>query len=143
MTKYKLYSLFILIAGTFFFYSSVSGQFITIARKIKSKHTSQTDVATVTIEVKTYRVYQAVIDTLSSNTKFKINNRDNVKHLVEFTNGTNTVSIQVDSLANGSSQITVSSAHSDTSPKPTTDIAVDAIMAVCHKVGVKCTCDEK
>jgi len=138
-----MYSLFIMISGTFLFCLPVPGQFITIARKIKSKHTSQSDVATVTIEVKTYRVYQAIIDTLSSNTKFKINNRDSVKHLVEFTNGTIPVSIKVDSLSNGFSQITVSSAHSDTSPKQTTDIAVDAIIAVCHKVGVKCTLDEE
>ena len=105
--------------------------------------TSQTDIASVLIEAKTYRVYQAVIDTLISDTKFEITNRDNAKRLVEFTKGKNKVSIQIDSLANGLSQITVAANHSDNAPKQATDIAVEAIIKVCNKIGIKCTLDKK
>ena len=135
-------SLFLIIG--FVFLSSVSGeaQFVTIARKIKSMRTSQSDVATVIIDARTYKVYQAVIDTLTTDPKFKLINQDNVKRLVEFTNGSYTVSMQVDSLAVGLSQITVSAAHADNTQKQATDIAVDAISRVCHKVGIKCTIDK-
>ena len=142
MAKCKFYCLFLMIGFAFLVSTSVNAQFITIARKVKSMRTGQTDVATVIIDAKTFRVYQAVIDTLTSDPKFKISNRDNAKRLVEFTSGTYKVSMQVDSLAIGLSQITVAANHSDNSPKQPKDIAVDAIFRVCSKVGVKCTLDK-
>lgn len=142
MTKCKLFPLFLMIGFAFLVSTSVNAQFITIARKVKSMRTGQTDVATVIIDAKTFRVYQAVIDSLTSDPKFKISNRDNAKRLVEFTSGTYKVSMQVDSLAIGLSQITVAANHSDNSPKQPKDIAVDAIFRVCSKVGVKCTLDK-
>lgn len=142
MTKCKLFPLFLMIGFAFLVSTSVNAQFITIARKVKSMRTGQSDVATVIIDAKTFRVYQAVIDTLTSDPKFKISNRDNAKRLVEFTSGTYKVSMQVDSLAIGLSQITVAANHSDNSPKQPKDIAVDAIFRVCSKVGVKCTLDK-
>jgi hypothetical protein len=120
----------------------VQAQFITIARKIKAKHTSQSDVATVTIDAKTVRVYQAVIDTLTSNPKFEITRRDNPKRTVEFTRESYTVSIKVDSLAADLSHITVTAAHSDQSPQQPTDIAVNAILGIGHKLGIPCTLDK-
>jgi hypothetical protein len=131
-----------MIGFAFLVSSTVNAQFITIARKVKSMRTGQTDVATVIIDAKTFRVYQAVIDTLTSDPKFKISNRDNAKRFVEFTSGTYKVSMQVDSLEIGLSQITVAANHSDSSPKQPKDIAVDVIFRVCSKVGVKCTLDK-
>lgn len=122
--------------------SSVSAQFVTLARKIKSKRTTQSDFATVIIDAKTFRVYQAVIDTLTSNAKFKINQRNNAERLVEFTNGVNTVSMKIDSLAIDQCQITATAPHAETSQKPATNLAVNAIIAVCQKLGIKCTVDE-
>ena len=136
------YSLLLMIGFAFLLSSPIHAQFITIARKIKSMRTSQTDVATVIIDAKTYLVYKAVVDTLTSDPKFKITSRDNVKRFVEFTNGTNKVSIQIDSLTTGLSQVTVAANHSDASPKQPADLAVDAILRVCNAVGVKCTLDK-
>jgi hypothetical protein len=133
---------FLMIVFAFLISTPVHAQWMTIVRKVKSMRTSQTDVATVIIDAKTFRIYQAVIDTLTSNPKFQITSRDNTKRLVEFTNGNNKVSMQIDSLATGLSQITVAANHSDNAPKQPTDIAVDAIFGVCHKVGVKCTLDK-
>jgi hypothetical protein len=143
MTTCKRYS-FLLITGLVLLISlPVQSQFITIGRKIKSMRTSTTDVATVIIDAGTFRVYQAVIDTLTSDPKIEVTRRDNSERFVEFKHGTNTVSMKVDSLANGISQITVSAAHSTNAPKQTTDMAVDAIIRVCDKVGIKCTPDKQ
>jgi hypothetical protein len=116
-----------------------TAQFVTIARKVKSMHTPKTDVATVLIEAKTYRVYQAVIDTLTAHKKFKILSKDNSLRKVEFSNGIYTVNMQIDSLANGFSQITVVSDHTDNAQQPQANIAVNAVIAICEKLGVKCT----
>jgi hypothetical protein len=143
MKTYKLQSIFLLIGFVFLVSVPVHGQFITIARKVKSMLTSQTDVATVLIDARTFKVYKAVIDTVTSDPAFTITKRDNAKRFVEFTHENYTVSMQVDSLAVGLSQITVSAAHSDNTQKQVTDVAVDAIFRVCKKVGIKCTIDKQ
>jgi hypothetical protein len=104
--------------------------------------TSQSDIATVIIDAKTFRVYKAVLDTLTSDPKFAINSRDDTKHFVEFTVGTNKVSMQIDSLSVDLSQITVAANHAENAPKQAKDLAVEAIVRVCSKVGVKCTLDK-
>ena len=141
MKSYKLYSLLLLICCSFLFSSTASAQFITIARKMKSKLSGSTDVATVTLDVKTNKVYGAVIDTLTSNKKFVIAKRDDAKRFVGFTTGAYKVSMQVDSVAASKSKMTVSAAHSDDSEKQAVDIAVNAVMAVCKKLGLPCTCE--
>jgi hypothetical protein len=143
MKKYTFYSLFLLLACAFLFPSNSSAQFVTLARKIKSKHTPQLDVAAVTIDAKTSCVYQAVIDTVTSSKMLTINNRDNAKRLIEFTSGTCKVSLKVDSLGVALSQITATSTHSETATKQGTEVAVDEIKAVCYKLGIKCTVDKK
>ena len=137
------HSLIFLIGLVFLASLPVHAQWVTLTRKIKAMHTSQTDVATVIIEAKAFRVYQAVIDTLMSDPKFVITNKDKEKRLVEFTKETNKVSIQIDSLANGLSQVTVAANHSDKAPVQATDNAVEAVIKVCNKVGIKCTLDKK
>jgi hypothetical protein len=117
-------------------------QFVTLARKIKSMHSTKADVATVLIDARPYRVYKAVTDTLTHNKKFVISNIDNAQRQVEFTRGKADVTLKVDSLADGLSQITVSAAHVDDAEKQTTDYAVEAILAVCSKIGIKCTVDK-
>jgi len=131
-----------MIGFVFLFSVPVHAQFITIARKIKTMRTGNTDIATVLIDARTFRVYQIIIDTLTTGQKFKIISRDNVKRYVEFSNQKYKVSMQVDSLAKGLTQITVASVHSDNTPKQTTDVAVDAIVRVCKMVGIKCTIDK-
>ena len=119
----------------------VHAQFITLARKIKGMHTGDTDVATVILDARTFRVYKAVIDTLSSDPKIRILKKDPEKRTVEFNNGSNTVTMKVDSLETGLSQITVTTPHSGSQQNKETDHAVEAILLVCKKMGIKCTLD--
>ena len=142
MTKFKKYSLLLLLGLVILVSIPVHAQFIAIGRKIKSMRTSTTDVATVIIDAKTYRVYQAVIDTLTSDPKVEVIKNDKAERMVEFRNGKSTVSMKVDSLATGLSQITVSAAHSADTPKQATDLAVETIIKVCGKIGIKCTLDK-
>lgn len=143
MKRYKLSSFLLLICCSVLFSSTASAQFITIARKMKSKLSGSTDVATVTLDVKTFKVYAAVIDTVTSNKKFSIEKRDDVKRIVEFTNSKYKVSMQIDSLASEKSRITVSAAHAENSDKQAVDIAVNAIVAVCKKLGLQCSCESQ
>jgi hypothetical protein len=114
-------------------------QFITIARKIKNMKSDKSDVATVILDAGASAVFKAIMDTVTSQPKCRIVQRDNSRKLVEFTNGTNSFTMQVDSLAIGLSQITVMAVPSgDTQQKPA-DAAVKAILSVCHKVGLQCT----
>jgi hypothetical protein len=122
---------------------AVHAQFITLARKIKAKHTPQADVATVVIDAKTYRVYEAVIDTLTTNGKFKISQRNNEQRLVEFTNGTMSVSMKVDSLAPEQARVTATAPVSESSDRPVSDVAIKAVVAVCQKLGIKYTIEKE
>jgi hypothetical protein len=142
MKRSKPFSFFLVIGFAILFSAPVQAQWITITRKIRSLRTSQADVATVMIEGSTFKVYRAVIDTLTSNPKFQVTGRKDAERLVEFTRGTSKISMKVDSIANGLSQITVSAAHADNVQQQATDIAVSAVFSICKKVGVTCTLDK-
>ncbi len=117
-------------------------QFLTIARKIKSMKSDGKDVATVIIDAGAFKVFKAVIDTITSDPKCKILQRDNAKKLVEFTHDSFSLSLQVDSLAAGLSQITVLAQHSENSQQKATDVAANVILSICHKMGINCTLKE-
>ena len=142
MNKYSFVFILLLTGVIISVSVPVQAQFITIARKIKTMRTSQSDIATVIIDARTFRVYQSVIDTLNSNPKFNIIRRNSADNSVEFSIKTYTVTMKVDSLAADLSQITVSAAPPD-SEKQATNMAVEAIMGVCHKAGIKCTIDQR
>ena len=143
MNRSSLFVLLILAGIIISLPATVHSQFVTIARKIKTMHTGQADIATVIIDAKTFRVYQAVIDTLKSNPKYQITSRKNAENSVEFKVKTFTVTLKVDSLANGLSQITVSASPPGDPAKQATGTAVETIMGVCHKAGIQCTLDKK
>jgi hypothetical protein len=143
MKTNRTYFILLFIGALYLLPSPVSAQFITIARKIKTMHTGHADIATVIIEAGTFRVYQAVTDTLTANPKFRITSRSKADNSVEFSIKTYTVSMKVDSLANNLAQITVSSSPSGGSEKSATNMAVESIMGVCEKMGIKCTVDKK
>ena len=136
-SRFILHSFLVGLLCSFTF--SAHSQFITIARKIKTMHTQESDVATVLLDAKTYKVYQAVIDTLGSDKKFRITSTDPVKRLVVFTEGSSKVTMQVDSLGQGMTQITVSATHPDTPDAKVSNKAVQAIMNVCRKAGIRCS----
>jgi hypothetical protein len=113
-------------------------QWVTIARKIKGMVTPQTDVATVLLDAKPYKVYKAVVDTLSTDPKFTITAKDDNKRKVNFNRGNLRITMQVDSLAAGLAQVTVAVPHSD-DPTGGTDMAVEAILKISKKAGIKCS----
>lgn len=113
-------------------------QWVTIARKIKGMRTPQTDVATVLLDAKPYKVFQAVVDTLSSDPKFIITAKDNDKRKVDFNRGNFRITMQVDSLAAGLAQVTVAAPRSD-EQQGGTDMAVEAILKISKKAGIKCS----
>jgi hypothetical protein len=118
---------------------SSQAQWVTLARKVKSKCTGGTDVATVIIEAGATKVYRAVIDTLTTDPKFGVISRDDGKKYIEFSKEPYLLAIRVDSLANNLAQIIVASNVTGPPPKKPIDMAVDAIFQVCNKAGVKCT----
>jgi len=143
MKNLKKYSLLIMLGFVILGAMPARAQFVTLARKIKSMRTPETDIATVLLDAKPFRVYQAVIDTLTSNHKYQVISRDNAKRNLEFSIQTWKISMQVDSLATALTQITVASKHSDSSGKTTTDMAVEALIRICNMAGIKCTIDKK
>ena len=114
-------------------------QWVAVARSVKRMRTKDLDVATVMLEAKPERVYQTVIGAATGDTKFKIINRDDAIRLVEFTNGSRNVAIQVDAVAEGLTQLTIGA----TSPKPrqksTTDLVLEQVLKVCQQMGVSCS----
>jgi hypothetical protein len=141
MSKPRLFTLiFVLLSGLFFCLpQESSAQFVAIARKIKSMNSGGNDVATVILDAGAARVYKAVIDTLSASPKTRITKRDNPKRHVEFTIGSSDVSMQVDSLDKGLCQIMVLGKEDQNSSKNTTNSAVNAILSVSRKAGIKCS----
>ena len=114
-------------------------QWVAVARSVKRMRTNDLDVATVMLEAKPERVYQTVIGAATGDTKLKIINRDDAVRLVEFTNGSRNVAIQVDAVAEGLTQLTIGA----TSPKPrqqsTTDLVLEQVLKVCQQMGVSCS----
>ncbi len=142
MNKIKFHALFLMTWIIFLGSIPLHGQFVTIARKIKSMHTEKTDIATVLIDAKPQKVYKAIIDTLTTDTRVKIKTRDNSIRQVEFNNGRYDVSMRVDSLAAVLTQITVAVENSGESQKPATNPSVEAILKVCQKAGITCTVEQ-
>ncbi len=131
---------FLLLVWTMVFHTQpVSAQFITLARKIKAKITDGKEVASVILDAGATKVYHAVTDTLTSDTRCKIQNKDDGRKFVEFTHDDLSLTMQIDSLGAALSQITVKAEKSGDSSQKPTDAAVKAILAVCHKMGLKCT----
>ncbi|MCX6245888.1 MAG: hypothetical protein NTU98_14435 [Bacteroidetes bacterium] len=139
MKTVKHYSFFLVIGIVLLASLPAQAQWVTLVRKVKSMHTPETDISTVMLDAKTYRVYRAIMDTLTTDKKFSVISRNNDKRFVEFTAKSYTVSMQVDSLENGLTQITVASKHSEDATKKSTDMAVEAILRVCKMAGIKCT----
>jgi hypothetical protein len=142
MKNHKLNSLILTVTLVILFSGTASAQWATIVRKVKAMHTPKTDIASVMVEAGTARVYQTVLDTLGSSRRFTVLKKTPAERQVEFMHGTYEISLQVDSLAANLAQITVVSDHSDSSIQSSTNIAIDAIIAVCNKIGVKCTVEK-
>lgn len=121
----------------------VQSQFVTLARKIKSKISGTSVESSVVLDAYTRNVYQAVVDTVSSSAKIRIIKRDDSNRRIEFTDGTATMTMKVDSLDKKSSRISVTSPVKDETSLKAEQLTVKAIMAVCNKLGIQCTVDGK
>ncbi len=135
-------SFFFLIFGLMVCFSSpLPAQILTIVRKVKSMHSDDgnKDVATVILDAGASNVYRAAMDTLQAVPKIRITKTEKNRRYVEFSNETNSISIQVDSMAVQLSQITVLATHGGNSTKKASDMAVNTILGICHKAGIKCT----
>lgn len=139
----RSYSL-ILIAGFLLLNClPAQSQFVTLARKIKSKISGTSVESSVVLEANTRNVYQAVVDTVCSSAKIRIIKRDDSNRRIEFTDGTATMTMKVDSLDKKSSRISVTSPVKDETSLKAEQLTVKAIMAVCNKLGIQCTVDGK
>ncbi len=114
-------------------------QWVAIARSVKRMRTNDLDVAMVMLEAKPERVYQTVIATTTGDTRLKIVNRDDTNRLVEFTNGSRNVAIQVDAVAEGLTQLTIGAPSPKRRQKSTTDLVLEQVLKVCQQMGVNCT----
>ena len=114
-------------------------QWVAVARAVKRMRTNDLDVATVMLEAKPERVYQTVIGTATDNTKLKIINRNDATRLVELTNGSRNVAIQVDAVAEGLTQLTIGATAPKRKEKSTTDLVLEQVLNVCQHMGVNCS----
>ncbi len=114
-------------------------QWVAIARSVKRMRTNDLDVATVMLEAKPERVYQTVIGSATGDAKFKIVNRDDAKRLVELSNGSRNVAIQVDAVTEGLTQLTIGAASPKRKQKSTTDLVLERVLIVCQQMGVNCS----
>ncbi len=114
-------------------------QWVAVARSVKRMRTNDLDVATVMLEAKPERVYQTVVGAATGDTKFKITNRDDAIRLVEFTNGSRNVAIQVDAVAEGLTQLTIGATSPKRKQKSTTDLVLEQVLKVCQQMGVSCS----
>jgi len=139
MKGYRLFCTMIIVGVMLGSSMPVSAQFVTLARKIKSKLTEGKEVAIVILDAGASKVYKAVNDTLASSPRFMVQARDNQRREVKFMHDEITLSVLVDSLSAGYSRITVEAEPAKNTQPKQTDAAVKAILAVCHKVGLTCT----
>jgi hypothetical protein len=122
--------------------SPASGQFVALARKIKSGMTEKSNVATVTIDARASKVFTAVIDTVTSKPGFTITKKDSVRRLVEFSHDMISVALKIDSLDRAVSRITVTASESGKPSQKSADEAVNSILAVGHKLKIQCSVEK-
>jgi len=143
MKAVKVFSILALAGFLVMALLPASSQFVTLARKIKTRMSGNTEVSTVVLDARTYKVYHALVDTVSTAPKIRITSRDDKKRSVEFTSGSNTVSMKVDSLAEKLCKITVTATDSgQSSSSSVVGVTVKEINAVCKKLGIQCTVEE-
>ena len=97
------------------------------------------DVATVVIEAPAKKVYETAIQRLQAHSaQVKVIEQNDKKREVAFTNGTQTASLQANSLGDKLTQLVVASTFDPTQPSATS-LVVKSIQNVCTEVKVECT----
>jgi hypothetical protein len=117
-------------------------QFVALARKIKSKSSEGSQISSVVLDAKPGRVYKAMIDTLDASPRFKVMSRDDTKRIVMAASGSSNLNFKVDSLDVVYSKISVAARDEEQDPQQVQQKAVNAILAICHKLGIKCSVEK-
>jgi hypothetical protein len=97
------------------------------------------DVATVVIEAPAQKVYETAIQRLKTHAaQVKVIKQNDKKREVAFTNGTQTASLQANSLGDKLTQLVVASTLDPAGPSATSFV-VRSIQNVCTELQVECT----
>lgn len=97
------------------------------------------DVATVVIEAPAQKVYETAIQRLQAHSnQVKVIEQNATKHVVAFTNGTQTASLQATPLGEKLTQLVVASTLDATEPSATS-LVVKSIQNICTELKVECT----
>jgi Na+-transporting NADH:ubiquinone oxidoreductase subunit NqrC len=142
MTRMKL--VLVVLAVSLFSSVIAEGQTVFLARKalgVISRLTSPSqgyDVATVLLQAEAGKVYHTAVTLLSENSKFRITHQDAASRTLEFSDGTQVVSMKASQLQKDTTQLLVASstAQGKASPAPA---VVDGILRVCARMGVACS----
>ncbi len=100
------------------------------------------DVAVVIIEAQPQKVYDTAVQRLQAHSDtVKVIKQDARKRTVAFTNGTQTASLQANSLGEKITQLVVASTLNGAEPSATS-LVVKSIQQVCTELKVECTLEE-
>ena len=101
------------------------------------------DVAVVIIEAQAQKVYETALQRLQAHQdQVKIIKQDARKRTVAFTNGTQTASLQANSLGEKITQLMVASTL-DPAQQSATSLVVKSIQQVCTELKVECTLEDQ
>ena len=101
------------------------------------------DVAVVIIEAQAQKVYDTALQRLQAHAdQVKIIKQDARKRTVAFTNGTQTASLQANSLGEKITQLMVASTL-DPTQQSATSLVVKSIQQVCTELKVECTLEDQ
>jgi hypothetical protein len=101
------------------------------------------DVAVVIIEAPAQKVYDTAIQRIQAHAdQVKIVKEDDKKRTVSFTNGTQTASLQANSLGEKITQLMVASTLDPAKPS-TTSLVVNSIKQVCTEMKVDCVLEDQ
>jgi hypothetical protein len=100
------------------------------------------DVAVVIIEAQAQKVYETAVQRIQAHSDtVKIIKQDAKKRTVSFTNGTQTASLQANSLGDKITQLMVASTLDPA--QSTTSLVVKSIQQVCTQLKVECTLEDQ
>ena len=101
------------------------------------------DVAVVIIEAQAQKVYDTALQRIQAHAdQVKIIKQDARKRTVAFTNGTQTASLQANSLGEKITQLMVASTL-DPTQQSATSLVVKSIQQVCTELKVECTLEDQ
>jgi hypothetical protein len=117
---------------------AVSGRIQTMSQK-GADGKGGYDVATVVIEAPAQKVYETAMQRLQAHaSQVTIVKEDDKKHILAFTNGMQTASLQATSLGDKLTQLVVASTLDPAEPSATS-LVVKSIRNVCTELKVQCT----